>query len=70
MNEKTKLMLEMARENERLKLALENLRTKMVNLTLRSTGNCILLDGDELNEVLKIAGLPTVNKKDPSEATH
>lgn len=69
MNEKTKLMLEMARENERLKSALTNLRAKMVNSALGTMGRSILLDGEELNEVLEIAGLPTVNEKDPSEAT-
>lgn len=65
MNAKTTLLLGVTRDLARYEVALTNLRTKMVNFAKNKNVNEILLSGDELNEVLEIAGLPLVNKDDP-----
>lgn len=66
MNAKTTMLLEVTRDLARYEVALQNLRTKMVNDAKNDYKRDILLSGEELNEVLEIAGLPTVGKKDPT----
>lgn len=70
MGKKTRTIISLVEDNALLQAAITNLRIKMINDAESRKNGRILLNEDELNEVLAIAGFPMVDTNDYKEESN